>query len=66
MLQLAAIMAVTSAIALLLGFMDFAVATAMGSVVLLCFAAISFVTTMLLVIAYTLAGRASYWFPPTG
>ena len=66
MLQLAAVMSVTSAIALLLGFMELAMATAMGSVLLLCLAAISFITTMLLVIGYTLAGRACYWLPPPG
>lgn len=62
MLQLAAVMSVTSAIALLFGFIHFAMATAMVSVALLCLIPIS----MLLVIGYTLAGRASYWFPPTG
>jgi hypothetical protein len=66
MLQVAAALSVTSAIALVLGLMDFAVATAMASVVLLCVVAISFVTTMLLVVWCARGGRAAYWFPPPG
>lgn len=66
MLQLAVVISVTSAVALLLGFTEFAAAAAMVSVVMFCLVAITFVATMLAVVGCTLAGRAAYWFPPPG
>ena len=66
MLQLAMVISVMSAVALLLGFTDFAAAAAMVSVVVFCLAAITFVATVLVVVGCTLAGRAAYWFPPPG
>jgi hypothetical protein len=65
MLELAAVLSVTSAIALLLGFMKLAVVTATVSVVLLSLVGIAFVVTLAVVIGYSLAGRSSLRIPPS-
>ncbi len=62
LLPVAVVIALISAVALLLGFTDFAVAAAMGSLALFCLVIVSSVATMLMVVGSALAGRARYCF----
>ena len=59
LLPLAVVISVISAVALVLGFTDFAVAAATASMVLFCLAIINVVATMLVVVDGTLAGLAT-------
>jgi hypothetical protein len=66
MFRLAGIISVMSAIALLLGFADAAVAVARAMVAVFSLGVIAFAATAALMIGEALAGRNLYRFPPPG
>ena len=66
MFRLAGIIAVMSAVALLLGFADAALAVAQAMVAVFSLGVVAFIATAAVMIREALAGRNLYLFPPPG